>query len=424
VRYWQARVFRLHYFQDGVRRECADFSVRIQHQGCRECFNLDTPNKTVAAERARNLYRHLVANGWEAARTEFKPQVSLARGSLITVGDFLDALRQAETGNLQSFENYVQHLRRIVAWIAEVEAPRSRFDVRQGGHRKWLSKVDAVPFDILTPERIRAWKKDYLDRIGSNHLKLKSARITVNSIMRGASSLFSPRRLRAAGLTMSNPFAEVDFERRPSVRYRSTFSVAELTAAAQAELGAEELKVFLLAAFVGLRRDEIDKLPWSAFRWEEGVLRLETTEHFAGKSAESLADVDLEDETIAIFRGYYAQARGQYVIESAITPRRTTTYRHYRAGRVFGRLCKWLRGHGVTAKCPVHALRKEFGSQVADRLGIYAASTALRHADIKVTAQHYVEHKRRITPGLGILLRLPQNITALSPVVRTGAAHG
>jgi hypothetical protein len=104
VRYSQARVFRLHYFQDGARRECADFSVRIQHQGRRECFNLDTPNKAVAAERARNLYRHLVANGWEAARTEFKPQTPLARGSLITVGDFLDALRQAETGNLQSLK--------------------------------------------------------------------------------------------------------------------------------------------------------------------------------------------------------------------------------------------------------------------------------------------------------------------------------
>jgi integrase len=172
---------------------------------------------------------------------------------------------------------------------------------------------------------------------------------------------------------------------------------------------------FLLAAFAGLRRDEIDKLLWTAFRWEEGVLRLEASEHFAGKSAESLADVDLEDEILAIFRGYYAQARGRYVIESAITPRRATTYRHYRAERVFAQL-SWLRMHGVTANCPIHALRKEFGSQVADRLGIYAASTALRHSDI--TAQHYVEHKRRITPGLGSLLRLPQNITPLPSVVR------
>jgi integrase len=98
-------------------------------------------------------------------------------------------------------------------------------------------------------------------------------------------ALFSSSRLRAAGLTIVNPFAEVDFERQPSVRYRSTFSVAELTAAAQAELGAKEFMVFLLAAFTGLRRDEIAKLLWTAFRWEEGVLRLEATEHFAGKSA-------------------------------------------------------------------------------------------------------------------------------------------
>jgi hypothetical protein len=34
----------------------------------------------------------------------------------------------------------------------------------------------------------------------------------------------------------------------------------------------------------GLRRDEIDKLGWSSFRWAQGVLRLELTEHFAGKT--------------------------------------------------------------------------------------------------------------------------------------------
>jgi len=28
----------------------------------------------------------------------------------------------------------------------------------------------------------------------------------------------------------------------------------------------------------GLRRNEIDKLPWSAFRWDEGVIRIERTD--------------------------------------------------------------------------------------------------------------------------------------------------
>jgi hypothetical protein len=49
-----------------------------------------------------------------------------------------------------------------------------------------------------------------------------------------------------------------------------------------AELGQEELKVFLLAATAGLRRNEIDKLPWTALDWDRGTLRVEVTEHFDG----------------------------------------------------------------------------------------------------------------------------------------------
>ena len=34
-------------------------------------------------------------------------------------------------------------------------------------------------------------------------------------------------------------------------------------------------KIFLLGAMAGLRRNEIDKLPWSAFRWDEGVIHIQ-----------------------------------------------------------------------------------------------------------------------------------------------------
>ena len=36
--------------------------------------------------------------------------------------------------------------------------------------------------------------------------------------------------------------------------------------------------------------------------------------------------------------------------------------------------------------------------------GIYAASQALRHADIAITSQHYIDKKRRTTVGMGHLL--------------------
>jgi integrase len=59
----------------------------------------------------------------------------------------------------------------------------------------------------------------------------------------------------------------------------------------------------------------------------------------------------------------------------------------------------------VTTKTPLHTLRKEFGSRVAAEHGIYAASRLLRHADITTTAQYYLDKKKRVTSGLGRLLK-------------------
>ena len=38
-------------------------------------------------------------------------------------------------------------------------------------------------------------------------------------------------------------------------------------------------------AIAGLRRNEIDKLPWSAFHWGEGVIHIQATEYFRAKAA-------------------------------------------------------------------------------------------------------------------------------------------
>ena len=50
---------------------------------------------------------------------------------------------------------------------------------------------------------------------------------------------------------------------------------------------------------------------------------------------------------------------------------------------------------GVTSKTPLHRLRKEYGSQINARYGLTAAQEMLRHADVAVTAAHYVENKQR-----------------------------
>jgi integrase len=54
-----------------------------------------------------------------------------------------------------------------------------------------------------------------------------------------------------------------------------------------------------------------------------------------------------------------------------------------------------LRKHGVTARKPIHELRKEFGSMVNRKHGLTAAKDLLRHGDIAITAAYYIDSPRQ-----------------------------
>jgi integrase len=127
--------------------------------------------------------------------------------------------------------------------------------------------------------------------------------------------------------------------------------------------------------------------------------------HFQTKNERSRGDVDLDPELSTLFRELYANRTGPFVIESPTRPRRSRTYRHYRCNKIFKSLFAWLRSKGVSSANPLHTLRKEFGSRINDMHGVYAASRALRHADIAITSQHYLDKKSRAAVGLGHLLK-------------------
>lgn len=149
------------------------------------------------------------------------------------------------------------------------------FDYVNGGRDAWVAKIEAIRLADVTPERINKWRVAFVKRAGDNPLKQRRARITCNSLMRQAKSLFAPGLL------------------------------------------------------------------------EHVAMHKPQTPPFGGVA-------------------FYA-------------------------------LTVWLRGKGVTAIKPLHELRKEFGSQLCAKYGIYAASRMLRHSDIAITAQHYLDQKERVT---------------------------
>jgi hypothetical protein len=109
---------------------------------------------------------------------------------------------------------------------------------------------------------------------------------------------------------------------------------------------------------------------------------------------------------LELFRGWRARATSEFVLESERSPK-SVSYQHYRCEETFQSLLDWLRDKGVQGNKPLHALRKLYGSQLADLHGLHVASSGLRHADVRTTAEYYVDRRVRLTAGFGKILSFP-----------------
>jgi hypothetical protein len=199
AKYWEARLFRPFYTRNGKRHEVNDLAVRIQHGGRREIFPLHTTNRAKAAESARTTYGFLKVNGWDATLAKFKPDSEPQLKLNITVGDFLQTVRESVVPTplkLRTFLNYQNCLRTIASEIFSVKGGKARFDYRTGGNAEWVRKINSVRLERLTPERVNEWKKTRLLQAGNSPAAISSAKRTINSYIRCSRSLFSPSLLK------------------------------------------------------------------------------------------------------------------------------------------------------------------------------------------------------------------------------------
>jgi integrase len=409
LRYWKDRVFRPIYTRGGDQHESPNLAIYIQHRGRRHKWSLGTPNRDAAAAKARDIFLILQAQGWDAAVARYRPKLADKKTN-VSVGEFIEEVKAKADLEPKTIEGYCKAFRTIVASIFEIDGGKEKFDRHKGGYQKWLARVHGIKLSALTPARIQEWKRAYLAKAERDPLSQRQAKVSVNSFMRQARSLFSPKIVRHLAIELPTPlpFTGIAFEARQSLKYRSSFDVLQLIKEARSDLAqsdTELFKIFLLAVMVGLRRREIDLLEWQAFRWDSGVIRIEPTRHFHPKSEDSIGDVAIDPELMDIFRGYRARAKSEFVIESSCEPKANVLYHYYRCREAFKKLAEWLRKHGIKADKPLHTLRKEYGSQINAVHGIHAASRALRHADIRVTNEYYTDSRARVTPGMGHLLK-------------------
>ncbi|MEN3941768.1 tyrosine-type recombinase/integrase [Prosthecobacter sp. SYSU 5D2] len=416
VRYWQSRV---------RKEDSSDYSIQIAYHGQRSRFPLETPNKDAAAKKAVAIYQHLRASGWEATIAKYKPgTVKPVKGS--TVGELLTAVAELANVRPVTLRSYQATFRRIVADVEGIEANAGRFARTGDGRASWLAAVDAVPLANLTPDKIEAWKLRYVrSRAKKDETQARASKNSANSLIRMGKGLFAKRLLRLVTnrviLPSPLPFDGVDLFPRQSMRYVSTMDVDKLLTSARDELAVndpEAFKAFLLGMFGGLRRNEADKIRWTSVDFDTGVIRVESQSDFAPKAETSLDDVPLDAEVTAILRGLRAREPDAIYVLAADVPKRKfktppplkkdstdkLNWAKYRANATFTRLTTWLRANGVKARTPLHTLRKEAGSLIAEKEGIFAASRFLRHADVAITAQHYAAQKKRVTVGLGSMM--------------------
>jgi integrase len=416
VRYWKQRLKKRSYAASGEKTTIKEWQVRLYAGRREEWFNLETENQSAAAQKARDIYRHLKANGMEDTVATFKPKAVIDAAELVTLGEYFAAVEQHGFLKSQTLYEYVRRTRQITGDILKYRSRSSKYDYVNGGSTKRRKKIDSCKLSYLTEERISLWKQEFVAKAGPSPIERRKREHTCNSCLRNAKALFGKRIIKnLQGIVIlpeTLPFRNTSYFRQSPFRYRSEVDIGQLLAKARTDLQSdapELFKIFLLAVFVGLRRKEIDMLTWSAFDWEKKIIRIRASEYHDLKSDASENDVPVESAVMDCFRTHFERSSSSdeasdFVIESWQPPQKSVTYTYYRAEPHFKELLKWLRENGVDSEKPIHTLRKEFGRLITEQHGIFAASKLLRHSSIQVTASHYADDTRHLTTGLGKFL--------------------
>jgi len=402
VRHWREKL---------ITRGGDEYHVRICFAGVPGTWPLKTANAEQAAAKAREIWLSLQTHGLAATEAKFKPwTVAPESKADVTVGDFISAVKAVAVVRPTTFTTYERKLRFLVSQVAKVRGTRRRHDYVHGGAARWREQVERFPLAELTPDKIKQWRTSYIARNDHNPIKRGSAQQTAASIIRSAKALFSPKLIRHLGITLPSPlpFDGVDLGKRPRTRYKSKVNAPLLATLAHQELKEaepEQFKIFLLAFGAGMRRSEIDRLTWKQFNWRQGTITVESSEYGTVKTESSADEIDVGKDLLSYFKQAMAASKSEFVIASKAAPTAAPHWNRYRCDGHFKALLNWLRQKGVDARNPLHTLRKEFGSLINQQFGIFAASAALRHSNITITREAYVDKKERIALDLGQLMK-------------------
>jgi len=396
--------------------------MAVMFKGRRLTFGLYTANEEAASGRARDIYVDLIKLGVDATLAKHKattpdpeqliPEAAEPKPD-ITIGKWLALAEAVFVGKPGTFGGYVRCLRSIASHITGLKKSKKRFAGK--GNEKYRRRIDSAPLSILSPAAIQKWRKAMVAAAGKNPAAVASTKISVDSMIRQASALFSvkiTKYIERPSIPNPVPFQGVEYFGRHDMRYNSKIDASKLLKSALSELAEadpEVFKVFLLAIGAGMRRGEIANLLWCQVDAKLGAIGMEITEDGDLKTKESAGVIFVDATFMALLESYRPKATGRFVIEcppeSEGGSRRWG--QQYRCHAVLQRAITWLRAHGDDMKKPLHTLRKEAGSLVSTKSGIHAAAGFLRQKGIRVAAMHYVSHKEKVVVDIAGLVTQP-----------------
>jgi hypothetical protein len=265
--------------------------------------SLQTPNKSLASHRARDAYFLLKSGGWEALWKQYK--VRQPNDGMVlhgcTVGELLQHVQTKSSLRPQTFVYSKRALCEILADVSNIQSGSEKYDYVPGGAKKRLDKIYAIKLSNITRDKIESWMMGTLQsKVKLHPSKRSSICATINKLVRNAKALFSKKVLMVIGLaeTVVSPFKGIKFLTEGSHRHTSTFDPKLLVQAAEKELrtnNPEAFKIFINALCAGLRRNEIDKLPWRQVSLERKLISIQPTEYFSPKTKETSSDKYLDE---------------------------------------------------------------------------------------------------------------------------------
>ena len=408
--YWKTRMTTLPT-KNGSDDQTNTLYIRVQFAGTREYLPLGTLDKTVGAERAKELYLLVLGEKLEEAKTKYAVRKHLEKKDCITVGDYLEVVKERGDLWIRTFTTYVNCLKLILSEILNLEKTKKRFSYRDGGNDEWTQKILDVPLSDISRDKVQTWRSSRIKAAGDDPPKVLAATRTANSNIRNARSLFSDKIVEKIGimdLPDPRPFYKIKLTGNGSYKFTSENDSRDLLRKARSELKEnkpEAYKVVVLAGVFGLRRGEIDTLERARFDLKRFRLTVSRTEFFRGKTDASEDSLDMEQEVADEIGELLKIGSSKFFVESPREAKSPGALRTYRCQEVFDEVIEWLRGQGVRGNKPLHILRKEVGAEIASEKGIYAAKDYLRHSTIDTTATYYADQKNPVTPGFGSVFK-------------------